>query len=517
MESGRRGLRSIALFCKLRKPGKKTAHPLLLMHPESHTVSRLNVVSLLLIVFCCIFVVIVFMALGQFAYPSADDFCMAAGVRDEGFFIHLWHHYFEWSGRYSGNALYAAYPLIFGLFEGYALIAVFLIVLLYLSMVLFIASVFRLAVKDKVIWLVALVFICAYLLGIRHTASSLYWMAGALTYQSAHILLLLSLGVIVRLRNCARQNSGCYRWFVVLAFLIVLGTGTNEISMIVLLAGMGLVWLDAMLSRDRKLVGWMLLLLLVVLCCCVVYFSPGNTIRESTFPLRHDWLRSIRGSVDMGSWSLLVWTGNPVFITTTLLAPFAATVLYQKSGRLFKITTLQLSILALITFLSPFVLQFPAWWAMGGWPPPRSVDAIFFIFILSWMSLLVALTIRFMPVKWIVGVEGRLQFRASVVFFLVSIVFVMSVGISAKLGTALQDLRHHVKPFNAYMTQRHAVIEQSRQQGVYAVTVPAPEIEMPKSIYFNDIRADWRDWRNACYARYFRLSAIQRIKSSAHQ
>ena len=442
---------------------------------------------------------------------------MVAGVRDEGFFIHLWHHYFDWSGRYTGNALYAAYPLIFGLFEGYALIAVLLIVLLYLSMVFLIASVFRLGVKDKIIWLVALVFICVYLLGIRHSASSLYWMAGALTYQSAHILLLLSLAVIVRLRNCARPDSGCYRWFFLLAFLIVLGTGTNEISMMVLLTVSGLALLDAIVLRDRKLLGWALLFLLAILCCCVVYFSPGNTIRESTFPLRHDWLRSIRGSVDMGSWSLLVWTGNPIFITTTLLTPFAAAVLYHKSGRMFKITSLQLFILVLITLLSPFVLQFPAWWAMGGWPPPRSVDAIFFIFILSWMSLLVALTIRFIPENWILSTEGKFQFRASVLFFLASILFVMSVSISAKLNTALQDLRHHAKPFKEYMAQRHAVIEQSRQQGMYAVTVPAPEIEMPKSIYFNDIRADWRDWRNACYAQYFRLNAIQRIKGSAQK
>lgn len=469
--------------------------------------SRLNVISLFLIVIASLSVLAVFIALGQFAYPSADDFCMASGVRDEGFFTHLWQHYFEWSGRYSGNALYAAYPLIAGLFDGYALLPALLILLLYLSLVGLLAAVFNLSLTDKAIWLVALGILCTYLLGLRHSASSLYWMAGALTYQSAHILLLLCLATIVRLRQCQRQHLNCNSWFVLLVVLIVLGTGTNEINMIVLLAVMAMLLLNVLMLRDLPLTGWFLIFTLTVVCCAVVYYSPGNSVRESTFPLRHDWQRSIEGSFEMGRWSLLVWTGNPVFITATMLTPFAASWLYQRSEGLLKISNVQLLVLMLITFLSPIVLQFPAWWAMGGWPPPRSVDAIFFIFMTGWMSLLVALTIRFIPMDWLWSKHKQMTAKASGILFFLTCLFVMSVAISAKLNAAWQDLRLHAAPFYAYMMQRHALIEDSRRQGVYAVTVPAPAFQLPRSIYFNDIRPDWR---NVCYASYFRLHAIQR-------
>ena len=87
-------------------------------------------VSLLMLIAAAMLVPALYIALGQYAYPSADDFCMATGVRDVGFFQHLWNHYFEWSGRYTSNAMYALYPLIFGLFDGYPLIAGLLILCL---------------------------------------------------------------------------------------------------------------------------------------------------------------------------------------------------------------------------------------------------------------------------------------------------------------------------------------------------------------------------------------------------
>jgi hypothetical protein len=472
----------------------------------------LSSVSLLLIFCTCISALLVFIALGQYAYPVADDFCMAVGVRDEGLFSHLWQHYQEWSGRYFGNALYAVYPLVFGMFEGYALLPGMIIFALYLACVFLLSSIFELPWRKPANWLVALLLVCGFILGLRHTASSLYWMASVLTYQSANILLLLTLAFMIRLFDRQQRHQSTSANFLVLILLLVSGAGTNEINLIVLTLLTAGVYLSLAWTGANGRNSWLALLVVTLACFAVVYLAPGTGVRESTFPLRHDWLRSIKGSLDMGMWTLLVWTGNPVFMLCSLLTPFAVTWLYQSSKREITVSNRWLWLFLLLCFLLPVALQFPAWWSMGGWPPPRTVDAIFFVFYVCWFALLGALTIRFMPMRWLFTSVGQITTRASVALFIISSCFVLSVFfVSAKFNLAWNDLRYKAAPFYDYMMQRHALINASRQQGVYYINVPAPAQALPRSIYFNDIRSDWRDWRNVCYADYFGLRGIQRL------
>lgn len=453
----------------------------------------------------------VFIALGQYVYPTADDFCMAAGVRDEGLFRHLWQHYLDWSGRYTGNSLYALYPLIFGMYEGYAWIPLLIITLLLLATAFLLSTLFRISLAERSVWLVSLVIICAFLLGLRHHASSLYWMASSLTYLTAHILLLFILAYMLRVYDLQRQQQAITQPFLILSLLVVLGAGTNEIYMLFQSALIGSVFLYFWFNQRVLSKPWFILLLVSLLGFAVVYFSPGNTLRESTFPLKHDWMRSVNGSLEMGSWSLKVWLSNPVFILSSLLTPFAVARLSVSSSRVFVVSKRFLLMLVALTLAIPFVLQFPAWWSMGGWPPPRTVDAIYFVFFTAWFLLLGAASLRFMPKGWVYSKQNNIQTRAGLVLLLLTLLFGIAVPVNSRFYQAWQDLTYRAKPFNKYMMQRLALIEKSIQQGVYYVNVPAPPADIPRSIYFNDIRSDWRDWRNVCYADYFGLKGIQRV------
>ncbi len=457
----------------------------------------------------------VFIALGQYAYPSADDFCMAAGVRDEGLFRHLWQHYFNWSGRYTGNSLYALYPLISGLFDAYAWIPVLIIALLIIATTFLLSTLFRISLYKKSVWIISLVFISAFLLGLRHHASSLYWMASVFTYQTAHILFLFILAYMIRLFERQQQQQAIRKVFLVLLLLIVLAAGTNETYMLLQTTLIGSVCLIFWFMRRLQIKPWFILFLVSILCFLLVYLSPGNTLRESTLPLRHDWIRSINGSLAMGSWSIMVWITNPTFIIASLLTPFALASLAISSDRVFRVSNRILFILIIITFAIPFALQFPAWWSMGGWPPPRTVDAIYFVFFISWFLLLGAASLRFIPTDWIYARQYNIKTKAASVLLLLALLFVVSVPMNTRFYPAMQDLTYRAKPFYQYMMQRHALIEQSIQKGIYYVTVPAPPRDIPRSIYFNDIRPDWRDWRNVCYADYFGLKGIQRLGEQA--
>ena len=190
----------------------------------------LYLLSPFLLIIISLTVILVFMGLGFYAYPSADDFCMVTGVNQEGLFPHLWNHYFEWSGRYSGNAFYAIYPFLFGLFKGYPFIPVVLIICLTAAFTFFLSSLFRMKINFPIL-LISLCFTCVYLLGLRHTASSLYWMAGSLSYQTANILILLTFGLIIQLIDRQRQHKNYLPLFFSLVVIIITGMGTNEIRL----------------------------------------------------------------------------------------------------------------------------------------------------------------------------------------------------------------------------------------------------------------------------------------------
>jgi len=464
--------------------------------------------ALLLFAGACLLVITLFIMLGQYAYPSADDFCMATGVREVGFFTHLANHYVEWSGRYAGNAFYAVYPLLFGLFDGYPLIAGFLIAALFVALAFALASIFRLSLLHPLVLLVTLGVLCLYLAGLRHSASSLYWMAGALSYQTSGILLLVALGLAVRIHDRMSTDRPLSGLLGALLVIIFVAMGTNEINLIVMTAAMMVAFVHA-LYKGRKPGLWAGLLLFTLMCFALVYFAPGNAVRESTFPLRHDWLRSIEGSLRMGSWSILAWLGVPVFIVGSLLIPFAVHALARVSPRRFHTTGRGLLLIATITFSIPLVLQFPAWWAMGGWPPPRSVDAIFFVFLLAWLVLIGSLSLHYLPAPRLFNETGRLYSASARVLAALCLLFVLSLVINGRLNRAWHDLNELAAPLHAHLMHRHGLIDAALARGEQAVLLPNYTGEFARSVYFNDIRADWRDWRSICYAQYFGLRAVQ--------
>jgi len=465
-------------------------------------------------------VLLSFIWLGQYAHPSSDDFCMAAGVRQEGLFPHLWNHYVEWSGRYSGNALYAIYPLIFGMFSGLVFIPALLILLLFLSCSFFLSRLFRLGLFSKPVLLISLVFVTVFLLGMKHTASSLYWPAGALSYQTANILLMFTLGLMVSLCDRLQQQNSYYGVLFTLIIVIVLGMGTNETNMLALSGIVALAFLFQLRSGWSSVKPWLILSVITLGCFAIVYFAPGNAVREASFPLRHDFTRAVYGSLDMGWWVLMGWLLNPLFIVATLLTPFAITRLYSLSPCTFTLSNASIVFVILLTLALPFVLQFPAWWAMGGWPPPRTVDATFFVFLLSWFLMLGVLTIRFVPADFLNSSGKYFSTSNGLIFSMGAVLFMLAVAGNFKFQRVQQDLWLRAEPFNAYMLQRYALINQSVTHKHLALLVPAFNQEFPRSIYFNDIVPDYRDWRNACYADYFGLQVIGRekqLKKSDHK
>jgi len=91
-----------------------------------------------------------------------------------------------------------------------------------------------------------------------------------------------------------------------------------------------------------------------------------------------------------------------------------------------------------------------------------------------------------------------------------AILFILAVATNGRFARATNDLLLHVEPYHEYILHRYALIDKAIANKQYALIVPEYRGKYPRSIYFNDIRTDSRDWRNVCYADYFGLERIKR-------
>lgn len=475
--------------------------------PENLTLSLLGLVALA--------VVLLFIALGWYAHPSADDFCMAAGIEEDGLWWHLLNHYMTWSGRYSGNAFYAIYPLLSGgLVSGYKFLALLLLLSLFTAAAFFLARLFRRSMDDFPVVVAAVLFTAVYVLGLLSPSSSLYWMAGSLSYLTANILLLVLGGVIIRLVDRQARGWGTGPSLFMACVVVIVAIGANETGMLMVAGVVALMLLTRLPQGWRIARPWVLLFGVAAVCSAVVYFAPGNAVRNTTFPDQHNLLFAIKGSLGMGVWTLLGWFRNPVFIGITLLTPFLALLLQRHGGRQFQRRKGVVALLLATTLLLPFLLEFPAWWAIGGWPPVRTVDAIYFAFLCSWLLTVGAITLYFLPTAQ-ATVGQYLKWWNAGGFMLLALLFVAAVFINGRFQHAVMDWQWNAPAYNAYLQQRYALLDKMVKQDKRRIRVPAFDGQYPRTTYFNDIVPKSTDWRNVCYAQYFGLKKIMRLPQTS--
>ena len=345
-------------------------------------------------------------------------------------------------------------------------------------------------------------------------ASGLYWMAGVLTYQSANILFFVVFGLMIQLADRQKDSKKYFSLLTVLLLVMAFAIGTNETSMLAL-TGLALLAVVVHLRSGWVILKpWLVILVVALVFFAIVYFSPGNAIRAADFPLRYDLSRSINGSISVGLQILWLWVSSPVLIVSSMLAPFAITRLYQLSARSFFVSKPMLAVLVFATFLMPVLLQFPAWWSMGGWPPARTVDGIYFLFLVGWHLSIGAVTVHYLGKGRWAPVMQPYRPGAVIALLLLTGLFTAAALESHAYQLARTDLFHLARPYYNYLNVRYGIIEQAKANGQRYLAVPDYQQEYPRSIFFNDIMYNPNHWRNVCYADYFGLEKIKRGKKA---
>jgi hypothetical protein len=268
--------------------------------------------------------------LSYYNHPFMDDYFNAANARKLGFWAGQRDLYLNWTGRFfSSLVIVGANPMHYDWPDGLRLIP-FLILSAsygvgYLS-VRTLSPAGRPRVEAAVLTGIILL---AYFQIVPGLYPALYWFTGSIVYQLAGLWVLLTLVAGVR----AGRATSLWRrrgWWAVAAFSTVAAAGSNEVSMLHVLLGTGLM--AGLHWRRPVRNAWLALFALGSVAAVVAVAAPGNFARMavdySQNPVQRSLLEALLTAVPralvyslhfFGQAHSLVWLGLVAVWTLVVL------------------------------------------------------------------------------------------------------------------------------------------------------------------------------------------------------
>lgn len=450
------------------------------------------------VLFIALYSVLPFLVLSAYNHPSADDFVYSNIFIEKGFFAAQYSWYMTWSGRYTASTLLSLSPVSFYSFTGYKLASFFLLVLVGYAFFYLINRVFNKETRLNRV-AISLLVLVLFLYQMPKIATGLYWGAGAMTYQLGNVFFLFMLGGLLKYLKTKNKKQ-----ILLVVFLLFFVIGSNETLM--LLTNILLFFIVIFYYSKEQRFRWqylkknpffLILLLAAIVFSLLVILAPGNDTRLRYLPNKHKTIAFYNTYMSMKQY-LIQWFPAISVFSLLLLALIKRTDLIKKSW--FSIHPIFSFFIVLILVYAGF---FPAHWSMGVPPPLRTVNTIYFFFILSWLYFILSLHTY---------LKDKL-FPNSVRYILMitSLVFLLK---SNNIQTAYQDwFSGDAAQYDRELKARYKLIAKEKPLLTAQDTLRVPAlIKTPKTLYFHDIETKASDWRNKAFAKYYELPHIVREK-----
>jgi hypothetical protein len=419
--------------------------------------------------------------------PSADDFTFATLMKDEGgFWATQKFWYVTWGGRYFATAMGCLSPMVFHSTIGYKLQSDLLVAIFVLGVYWIIGLVFRNTNRMARCSITALIALL-YFLYFPDIAQGLFWMEGAIVYQLPIVLTIILLGCLIRFLHSGQKLFFIYSVLIVFALI-----GSNEVTMIYSDFLVTILLIGNYLQKRKFNYSLLTLFGLAILFSIFVLAAPGNEHRGSYFPGQHQFWFSVHNAYAFGRNSRSDWTWNSIYI---FLLVFFFFLLNANTGKIFK-PLLNPFFLLLICIFIPFIGYFIGFWSMGTYPPSRTVNLIYFYFLLSGVYFLYSLA-------WFL--TQRLHFNdikipAGVYSILVILMVYSVVSKPTTMSIVYDDiLSGRDANFNKQIEQRLATVQSFKG---HLCTVK-PITDIPKTFNLTDISGDTTMWTNQLFAQYY--------------
>lgn len=440
-----------------------------------------------------VFAAILAVLLGYLSFyncPSIfDDYCFACTARNYGFWTAQKMYYEGWTGRYFTNFLFHINPLYFSDNRiAYIILPLVLFVGFICNLTWFFNSFFKETAILKNSIFLALAFACLYYLELPSIVENNFWVIGSYTFISGNmVILLLSMMLRYKLGNKV-ENQAFLGAIAVLYFLIL---GSSEVSMLCCSALIFFLLITNLVKYRKLLKEDVLMIALTALGNYLVVSAPGNNIRN---PVKRAIVDTIFDNFEISVSFFLEWTLNsPILIIAT-----AAYLLFLFENRIskdyLKIPLLSSIGISLVIFYVSFI---PTSFGMGDEPPPRILNLIYLIFLLSWFYNITILGTYFN----IKGVESFKNISNIVVIAL----FLFFAYKNENLKQMYRDIKY--KKVQAYLQEYQERIVLLKSSDIEVVYLK-PIQNKPFSLYTGDITKDPKHLWNRCLANYYNKKEI---------
>lgn len=459
----------------------------------------------LLIIFYSV-LILPFTILFFFNHPSSDDWGPAVNNNLYGFWHTQMSAYKYWTGKYFSSAVLSFSPLYFNSFAGYKIFTLFLMILFIYVLFAFISEFTGkiLNVKERILISLSVFFL--YLYSMPNIAQSFYWLTASVVYQCGLIMIMLFLILYNRLTKADKTSSRSALIIMSSLTLIAIG-GCSELAMVIGVLTVALLILYN-LFKDKKIKPILVLFAVVIsFAAYVLISSPGNNVRGALYPNSHQLLPSLQIAIATLLEYLFSWIFiSPLLFVTFLIIPY----LFKFAGSLKKnrndiYLNPVISGSVFITIL--FILFFIPAWSLGVQPFNRTVNIIYFLFLIGWFYITFVL-VYFMLNKFNINADRIPKYAYAVTL----IVIVLFLAKKNNVRRAYADLlRGGAVRYDAELNERYDFIYKSLSDSVMV----SPLNNTPRTIFLADISADPGAVLNRNYALYFNKRSIALSKSDS--
>jgi hypothetical protein len=476
-----------------------------------------------------VLILLPFVVLCFYTFPSADDFSSAFMVREAGFWDYQRLIYTNWTGRYTANILEALNPMIWGWEWGYKLVPLLMMGLLYFAFRAFSISISGNSYSKKDLSLASLVFFGIYLNIFPGISEGLYWMTGVIEYLLANILTLLMLAVLIKI-NGEFANRMKRMFMMLIAIILAIAiVGLNEISVLLIFEIVSLYLIFIYVFHRKMNLQGIGILLVIVGGAIFEVTAPGNFERMKQFDQNFSLLPALWGALKSLMKLAGIFIQNPPFLILSLLFLPLAMREPKEGSVLSEILRIKPWLLLIVSVLILYSLYLPSYLGMGINPPMRVHALIALVFIILWMINLFAgvQRLRIKGIKEINLPPWAVYFLIICVFIFVATDFVKepagAVHYRGNIARAWSDMIFRAPSYNKQMNSRIQEIEtiqKSQSDIVYVNPIKDP----PSTIFFVDMTDDTENWINFSVSKYYgcgpvalRPACCSKNKNEIHQ
>lgn len=434
-----------------------------------------------------------FIIISIFNNPSADDFCYNNYTRDLGYLNTQVEAYNNWTGRYCSTAIISIKAFLSGSFVIYKIFPIFLLIVFIQSIHHLCSSIFiSLSRKNRLV--LTFLITILYLLQMESTAEGFYWLAGSVTYQLSIISSIFLFSFLVKLLETSQNRYLLYS--ILFSFVVV---GLNEIAMMYIGLVIGTIFLYDVFAKKTINYKMLLLLVFISICSAFVVLSPGSAARVSTYPGNQQLMYSLLKTLNSFKTNIGNWLPS-ILIAFLLFFEHLQKENVKINSNIFDV---KLILPFLVVAIFPLIGVFPIYYSLK-WVPARSLNLIYFFFLIGLLYLAFVLFFRLKRTK-----TDFLTFSKWTRIFLMVLVLIR-LGGNNNIRTAYADLLSgKAYAYDQSLKKRYEIILENKSKQIVV-----PQLEnLPKTIHFEDIREDSNHWINQCYETYFYKKEIRIIPS----